>query len=115
MTLCCHLHKPGRCCDPEDCSPCCARCPDACPLDVGKRGKPDFDYPQLPGFAAAVVNKMAGVSFDCAVRFEDADPSDYVYRVRNPDKMIFTVEHFDEEKNRTVTDAVYEMSIRKLS
>jgi len=112
---CCELHKPGCCCDPQDCSPCCERCPDACPLDVGKHGKPDFDYPQLPGFAAAVANEITGAYFDCTVRFEDVtDTGAYVYRVRNPDKMTFTVEHFDEEKNSTVTDAVYEMAIRKL-
>ncbi|MCM8552663.1 hypothetical protein [Streptomyces sp. STCH 565 A] len=32
---CCHLHKPD-CCDPEDCGPCCMRCP-TCPTLVRQR------------------------------------------------------------------------------
>ncbi|MBZ6250514.1 hypothetical protein KVH27_19300 [Streptomyces olivaceus] len=32
---CCHLHKPD-CCDPEDCGPCCMRCP-TCPTLARQR------------------------------------------------------------------------------
>jgi hypothetical protein len=27
---CCHLHNTTKCCDPDDCGPCCAVCP-TCP------------------------------------------------------------------------------------
>lgn len=111
---CCEFHKPGRCCDPDDCAPCCARCPDPCPLDSGRRGKPDFDLPQLPGFAAHLADTLNSVYFDCTVRFHEVtDAGAYVYRVRDTDHMIFYVEHYDEKADALVRDAAYEVSVRR--
>lgn len=31
VNVCCGSHRPAGCCDPDDCSPCCAECP-TCPL-----------------------------------------------------------------------------------
>ncbi|MFD0052978.1 hypothetical protein ACFVHR_04540 [Streptomyces sp. NPDC127168] len=38
---CCHLHKPD-CCDPEDCGPCCMKCP-TCPTLARQR---DVEAPE---------------------------------------------------------------------
>ncbi len=27
---CCWMHMPGACCEPDDCLPCCSKCPE-CP------------------------------------------------------------------------------------
>lgn len=115
MNLCCHLHKPGRCCDAEDCSPCCARCPDPCPLDVGKRGAPKVDLSDLDGFARFLANKAHFVGADLASTFEDADSGSYIYRVRDPERMTFTVERYDRKRDKTVPVATFEVSVRRTS
>lgn len=116
MKSCCDSHRPGHCCDADDCASCCEYCPDACALDTGKRGKPDHDPGTLAGFAAYLANEINAVRLGHTVRYDAvADTSEYVYRVPDPGRMVFVAEHYDEAGDGTVRDAVFEVSVRRVS
>jgi hypothetical protein len=37
LQMCCDWHRPLACCDPNDCGPCCERCPSCLTLMKGRR------------------------------------------------------------------------------
>lgn len=47
---CCDLHRPGACCDPEDCAPCCPDCPE-CPIP--RESRPPLALPAKDEFRDA--------------------------------------------------------------
>jgi hypothetical protein len=73
------------------------------------------DLSDVDGFARMVANELHFVRADWASIFEAADTSAYIYRVRDPGRMVFTVERYDEERDERVREGVYEVSVRRLS
>jgi len=82
---------------------------------IGKRGAPPVDLSTLEGFAQFLANKLHFVGMDFTSIFEATDTSSYVYRVGDPGRMVFTVERYDEGRDERVREAVYEVSVRRIS
>lgn len=58
---CCHLHRAGRCCDPEDCGPCCERCP-SCPTLARRRTVESTSARSLPVVGGRYDSRNGGES-----------------------------------------------------
>lgn len=68
----------------------------------------------VEGFAAELANVMTFIGNEFTSAFDGENPTMYVYRARDPEKMIFHVERFDENSDDMKPVGVFEVSVRKV-